>query len=174
MAKRKPTVRAGMEWESLGKRGPRAYVLSLGGRALASLTWAKRLGTLAVAETDKKRWSFKREGFFSARVTVRAPPSEENLAVFRLGFLSGGALQFADGRRLTWTPPDFWGDAMRWKDARGKTLLSLKPKGLWQRGALVTIDDGKWTQDAALLAALGWYLCVLHQDDSAALAAAVV
>lgn len=58
----------------------RAYDLRAGDAFLGTLAWKR--GTLAAADRGAYYWTFKREGFWHLRVTVRVAGSETDLALF--------------------------------------------------------------------------------------------
>src|SRR5262245_10227010 len=55
--------------------------LRSGEETVATLRWQK--GSLAVAEVGDGRWTFKRQGFWRQRVTVRREGSDVDIAGFR-------------------------------------------------------------------------------------------
>jgi hypothetical protein len=157
----------------------RCYELRSGDDVVATLAWEKMFGTLATAQTADSTWTFKRVGFFNARVTVRSPGSEVDEAVFKPSWGYGGTLEVR-GRAYTWKKLDFWGNrwGFAWHD--GTVLLSFGYIGglesfLKLEGA-VEISPGNISTnvDMPLLATLGWYIMVLMHDDNTAVVAATV
>lgn len=70
----------------------RLYQLKSGDTLVGNLRFEKASGSRASAEVASQRWTFKREGFFHPRVTVRVPDSDVNVAVFHPQWSSGGNL----------------------------------------------------------------------------------
>jgi hypothetical protein len=64
-------------------------------------------GSLADAEAEGHHWTFKRQGFWQPRVSVRVPGSDADVAVFRPHWAGGGTLEFADGRTLRFSSANF-------------------------------------------------------------------
>src|SRR5271169_4895055 len=87
----------------------RFHELMADGRTVASLRFEKSCGTLATAEYGEARWTFKRTGFWSPRVSVRQAGSEADLAIFTPRWTGGGGLAFAAGRKFQLRSLSFWG-----------------------------------------------------------------
>jgi hypothetical protein len=151
----------------------RAFELRAGDDVVEKLDWEKMFGTLATAQTAEQTWTFKRVGFFNARVTVRSPGSEVDIAVFKPSWGYGGTLE-VQGRAYMWKKLDFWGNrwGFAWHD--GTVLLSFGYSGgldaIFKLEGPVEISPGSVStnQDMPLLAALGWYIMVLMHDDNTA------
>lgn len=60
--------------------GAREFHLLDGETLIGTLTWAREHGSLAVAETADRRWSFKRSGYLPGHLTARHPGDERDLA----------------------------------------------------------------------------------------------
>jgi hypothetical protein len=157
----------------------RFFELRSGNEVVATLSWEKLFGTLATAQTVEKTWTFKRVGFFNARVTVRSPGSEADIAMFKPSWGYGGTLE-VQGRAYTWKKLDFWGNrwGFAWHD--GTVLLSFGyaggPGSFLKLEGAVEISPGNISTntDMPLLVTLGWYIMVLMWDDNAAAGGAVV
>jgi hypothetical protein len=147
----------------------------LGTLAVQSLT-----GTLAEGECGSGRWSFKRVGFFSPHITVRAAAGHENLAVFAPKVGGGGTLTFREGPVFAWTSGDIWRSSWDFRAEDGLILVSLRPSeggGLpdllkTQAAAEVSIAARDLPQ-MPVLVLLGWYLVIMGQRDAATIAATV-
>src|SRR3982074_1250153 len=75
-----------------------AFELRAGDEVVATLVFQR--SSLARAETARKSWTFRREGFWHPRVTVRPADSDQNEALFRPSWTGGGSLELGDGRQL--------------------------------------------------------------------------
>jgi hypothetical protein len=156
----------------------RFFKLRSGDDVIATLSWEKIFGTLATAQTAERTWTFKRVGFFNARVTVRSPGSDADIAVFKPSWGYGGTLE-VQGRAYMWKKLDFWGNrwGFAWND--GTVLLSFGYAGglesFLKIEGNVELSPGNVSTnpDMPLLATLGWYIMVLMWDDNAAAAGAV-
>ena len=160
----------------------RAFELRDGNRLLGTLQFPKSLGSLAVASLAAGEWTFKRVGFFRARVTVRSAGQEIDLAVYQpKGWGSEGELHFASGRSYLWKPANFWATRYAFVDGAGRPVVTFKPgseesklSALFKFQALVEIDPSAGQlQELPLLVSLGWYLMILHHQDAASAGAVV-
>jgi hypothetical protein len=159
----------------------RKYELRAGDRTAASLDFKTAFGSFALAVTSEGRWTFKRVGFFSTRVTVRRESEEIDLAVYRPNW-SGtqGRLEFMDGRAFTWKTANFWATRYTMIDAAGNALVTYqsgaeeaKLSDFFKDQARVEIDPAaRGMADISLLVLIGWYLILLQHADTAVVAAA--
>ena len=154
----------------------RTFELRDGDRLLGTLSFATSWGSLAEASMAAGEWTFKRVGFFRPRVTVRRREQETDLAVYQpKGWGSEGELQFAGGRIYAWKPANFWATRFNFVDATGRALVAFKPgaeeskwSDIFKFQALVEIDhSASRLEELPLLVSLGWYLMILHHQDSA-------
>jgi hypothetical protein len=150
----------------------REYELLAGGERIASLRFRSAFGTLATAESAEGCWTFKRVGFWQARVTVRACGSDANLAIFKPNTWSdGGTLEFPDGRRVLATT-SFWQTRLEFTTEAGELLVRLHPAGLFRLSVRVELGAA---HPAGLqwLVMLGCYLIVAMHDEAAGAGAVV-
>ena len=139
-----------------------------------SLRFESAFGTLATAELAGVRWTFKRVGFLNPRVTIREAGSNENLAVYWPTFWGDGWLEYVNGSLFHWKSINFWGTAWGFADPQEQLLFLLKsgsehPKlaDLLKTQAVVGIEPaGQHVPELPLLLSLGWYLMILHLEDS--------
>lgn len=149
----------------------RRFELKSEDEVVATLEWKKLLGTLAEARSADGDWTFKREGFFHPRVTIRRAGDEENLAVFKPDPGDDGFVEFIDGRRFRWAHTDFWATKWALQEAEGGNIAEIAPSGhfktmLSQEGTVEVSINRKDTKDLSLLIALGWYLMISLADDT--------
>ncbi len=156
------------------------FELRAGDDLFAVLEFPKVFGSLATAITEEGRWTFKRAGFFSPRVTVRSEGSETDLAVFRPKWTGNeGTLQFPGGAAYTWKTANFWATQYLWQTESGEALILYKQgiedarlADLFKTQARVEIQPGaQGLIELPLLVLLGWYLMILKQQDDSAVAA---
>lgn len=170
--------------EALEWRQPKGldhfYELKAGQELLARLTFRSLFGTLATAETAEGSWTFKRVGFLNPRVTVRVASKEEDLAVYQPKFWGDGVLTFQDGRALSWKPVNFWRTDWSFFSDQEEAVLEFK-SGVQEEKlrdifktqyTLTRHGTGPDRDILPILATLGLYLIILHQQDSAATIAA--
>lgn len=150
--------------------------------AVATLRFKSSFGTLATGEANGQSWTFKRVGFLNPRVTVRWAGAEDDLAIYYPRWQGDGTLEFADGRVFRWESINFWGTQWSFFDSSGEPLVTFKPgadkfrlSDLFKTQAFVEISSrGYALAEAPLLALLGWYLMILRNDDTAAVAASAM
>ena len=154
----------------------RSFELRDGERLLGTLHFPRFGGSLATASFTAGEWTFKRVGFFRPRVTVRPSGQEVDLAVYRpKGWGSEGELQFVGGHSYGWKPANFWATRYAFVDDAERAVVTFKPgaeEGKWsdlfKYQALVEIDPSVYDrEELPILVSLGWYLMILHHDDSA-------
>ncbi len=145
----------------------REHELRAGEDLIATLRFQR--GSLADAEAEGHHWTFKRQGFWSPRVTVRVQGSDTDVAVFRPHWAGGGTLEFGDGRAVRLSSANFW--QSQWVgEEKDQPLILFKGRyGIVKAKGALEIQPGAASRpDASLLVLLGWYLILLHADDSAA------
>jgi len=149
----------------------REHELRAGDDVVATLRFQR--GSLADAEAAGGHWTFKRQGFWHPRVTVRTAGSDTDIAVFQPRWVGGGTLEFPDGRTVRLSSANFWQSEWVWQDNE-KPLIRFKGRhGIVKaRGAVELQPDAVASPDLAMLVLLGWYLILLHAEDSAAASSA--
>jgi hypothetical protein len=141
--------------------------LRAGDEVVATLRFQR--GSLADAEAEGHHWTFKRQGFWQPRVTVRAPGSDADVAVFRPRWAGGGTLDFADGRSVRLSSANFWQSQWVWQEKDQPLILFKGRHGIVKAKGAVEVQPGAESRpDTPLLVLLGWYLILLHADDTAA------
>src|SRR2546421_910989 len=145
----------------------REHELRAGDDVVAILKFQR--GSLADAEAAGGHWTFKRQGFWQPRITVRTAGSDTDLAVFHPRWIGGGTLGVPDGRAVRLSSANFWQSEWVWQENE-KPLIRIKGRrGLIKANGAVEIrPDAANIPDTSLLVLLGWYLILLHAEDSAA------
>ena len=145
----------------------REHELRAGDDVVATLRFQG--GSLADAEAEGHHWTFKRQGFWQPRVTVRVAGSDADVAVFRPRWAGGGTLDFADGRSVRLSSANFWQSEWVWQEKDDPLILFKGRHGIVKAKGAVEIQPGAAGRaDTPLLVLLGWYLILLHADDTAA------
>jgi hypothetical protein len=123
-------------------RMQQAFELHAGDNVVATLRFER--ASLAIGEADVHRWTFKREGFWHPRVTVRLPDSDDNAATFQPSWAGGGTLELPD-RVLRFGAANFWHSQWDWQDGDKQPLVHfksqhgfLKLEGLLESSEVVT------------------------------------
>lgn len=152
----------------------REYELRAGDDVVAFLRWEKAFGSLAAAESADGKWTFKRSGFLTPKVTVRIAGSESEVAVLRPTWRGEGTLECTNGYRYRWLNISFWRSEWAFINEAGQTLVRFKPQfAFFREGAEVKVEPGAVSiPDLSLLTLLGWYLMVLMSEDTGGAAAA--
>jgi len=146
----------------------KSYELRAGEQTYGMVSWQR--GSLAAADIAANHWTFKREGFWHPRVTVRVAGSESNLAIFRPAWSGAGTLELSAVRRLHWSAANMWHSEWAWQESDGSPLVHVKSHQRWTKlEGMVEIQPGAAAApDLPLLVSLGWYLLVLLAQDTAA------
>ena len=155
-------------------RTKQAFELRSGDEVVGTLVWARM--SLAAGETADGSWTFKREGFWHPRVTVRLAGSEDNIAQFSPNWGGGGTLDVVGRPQLRFGSANFWHSQWDWMDPADKPLVQFKSRqGFFKLEGQVEIEpQAIASPDAPLLVVLGWYLLVLFARDAAASSGATV
>ncbi len=123
--------------------------------------------TLAAADSGDDHWTFKREGFWHPRVTVRVAGSEIDLATFRPGWAGTGTLELPPARQITWAAADLWRSRWTWQETDGRPLVHFERHRGWNEfeGAVEIEPAAAHLPEAPPLVSLGWYLLALLARD---------
>ena len=153
------------------------FVLTGGGRTLATLRWSRAFGSLAEGRMGADTWTFKRVGFWKPAVTIRRPESgDADVGRFTLDW-GGGQLELRDGGRYRWDQVTFWKGIWAFFDASGreKVVEFLPQNRMLEMSMMLRVEPGHEScRDLPLLMLLGWYLIVMAAQDDTAAAAVVV
>jgi len=167
-----PNTAAGLQWKwSQPEAFKRIHQMTRGDEVAATLSFGGMCGSLATAESAHGRWTFKRGGFLSPRVTVRKAGETNDLAVFYPKWQGGGELRFTAGETYTLKSLNFWGGDWAFENQRGEIVVSLHgPHGFLKSAGEIEVGAASDHADVTLLAILGWYLRLLMLEDAAATA----
>jgi len=145
----------------------REHELRAGDGVVATLRFQR--GTLADAEADGHHWTFKRQGFWHPRVTVRVAGSDDDIATFHPHWTGGGTLELADGTTLKLRSANLWQSEWVWLDKDQPVVRFKGRHGIVKASGSVEVHTGAGGRaDLPLLVLLGWYLILLYADDAAA------
>lgn len=162
-----PSLLSALEWRQPSTFG-RAYELRSGDSLIATLDFLKVLGTLARARTATESWTFKRAGFLTPVVTVRAEGGEMDLATYHPNWSGNkGQLDLPGGERLEFRATNFWSTEWALSSPQGGELLRFHNKGLLHHGASVDVAEAaRARSDIGMLITLCWYILTLHMQDA--------
>jgi hypothetical protein len=145
----------------------REHELRAGEDIVATLRFQR--GSLADAEADSHHWTFKRHGFWQPRITIRVAGSDADIAVFRPHWAGGGTLELIDGPTVRLSSANFWQSEWVWKEKDQPLILFKGRHGIVKAKGAVEIQPGAAGRpETPLLILVGWYLILLHADDTAA------
>ncbi len=154
---------AGLQWE-VSVENKRAFELRDGDETVATLSFQKSWGTLAIGETAGSQWTFKRVDFLPPTLTVRAAGSEENLAEFKPDRIGSSAeVEFASGSRFQWLHDKAEGHKWTLASDAGVPLLHFKARQ-WLQGEPIQVEieeEARKLPELALLLLLGEYFLML-------------
>ncbi len=155
-----------------------AYELKDGDEVAGTLSVISAAGPLVEGICAEGTWTFRRVGFFSTHITVRAAGCGENLAVFTPTVGGGGTLAFAGGPSFTWTPRSSMADGWDFVAEDGFVLVSARPMTDETPVDMARIEGQTAVSMAAasvlqlpVLVLLAWYLFVVNIRDTARAAA---
>jgi hypothetical protein len=164
-----------LEWRQSGTF-TRSYQLVTGkDQVVGMLEFSSAFGSRAEGRVADAVWSFKRTGFFSTTATARVCGSDENAAVYQPNWSGAkGAISLAGGERMILQSAGFWGGEWILLTESGLLLMRFHNRGIVRHGAAVEIlPEARSKRELSLLLLFGWYVLVLHQEDSAAAAVMV-
>ncbi|HUI54108.1 MAG TPA: hypothetical protein VLY04_04005 [Bryobacteraceae bacterium] len=160
-----------LKW-SQPKGSRRFHQLAADQAVIGSIQFEKGWGSLATGECGEGRWTFKRAGFFSPRVTVRQAGSENDIAIFAPRWSGAGTLEFASGGRFQLRCQNFWGTEWAFENEQGMAAVNLRgPRGFVKQGGESVITKvGAELPEAPVLLLLLWYVRLLMNEDASAAA----
>ncbi|MDX1992873.1 MAG: hypothetical protein SF029_10805 [bacterium] len=130
--------------------------------------WRNRVEVDAVGN----RWTFERKGFWRFRIEIKSVGTDSQPAVFHYGnWMVSGELRFNDGRLFKWKQSDFWGSKWAWTTPDGEPIGGFKVGGFMRLNSDIRLEPGALDMPSLpLLIFLGWYLYLLHYQDSSSAA----
>jgi len=149
------------------------YELLAGETEAATLKFRSCWGTLARAESADGCWTFKRNGFWQTRASIRMCGANTDLAVFQNNtWTGGGTLTFTAGARYKATT-NLWMTNYEIRTENDEPLVRFNYGGLFRLSAQVEIQSAaKGLADLPLLVLFGWYLAVMCYMDASVAGAA--
>lgn len=115
------------------------------------------------------RWIFERKGLWNRRIEIRSIGTGGTPATFYYQGISGGRLEYADGRVFLWKKGNFWATRWVWTTENGEPVVGFQTGGSLRINADISIAPDQDNDKApSLLLFLGWYLINLTMQDTAA------
>ena len=153
--------RSALRWLRTREK-PAEYTLLSGDAPVATLSWQRHGGSLAVAATAEGRWTLKRSGFLGPRVTVRKAASDVSEATLAAHFRrheisvrGGGAYRLYHESHIL--------PGWRLTGSGEREVLHIEPAAEHRAlagGAVLTSAPAN-APDLLLLCVLSWYFIVL-------------
>jgi len=162
-------VARALEWRQPGALH-RFYQLTQDGREIATLRFEKSYGSLATGVCGQARWTFKRTGFLSPKISVREAGAETDLALFTPGWMGSGWMVFSGGRRYHLRHTNFWGTEWAFESEDGSAAITLSGNpGFFKQGGTATVaQSAVGLPETPVMLLLIWYLRVLMNEDASA------
>lgn len=157
-------------WQKVPKVS-RAREIVIDGETWVRILRVKVFGSLASVESKAGAWTLKRVGWFRTRISIRAAGTETDLAIFTPSwawFGSSGALQFEGRSTYFWGPTKSYGREHSIAGPDRNPLLRFRGGPGKCRMAFVSSSP---EPRLPLLAALGYYLIQLTDEDAGVIAA---
>jgi hypothetical protein len=169
------TAATALEWKNPLAGGPR-YELCAGEDVLAILELGHPATGGATVETVEGRWTLQPAGFLASSTLLREEGSDLDLAVFHPGLLGRGHLHFTNGVTFQWRHEGLGSAVWSFRGEGGELLVTLRLEpdretgpGLHRVQAEVHVTPaGHFSPRVPLLAALGWYLILMHREEAVA------
>jgi len=160
-----------LEWRQPDSRH-RRYELAANSQLIATLRFEKLGGTLATGECGPNRWTFKRTGFLSPKVSIRVAGSDNAIAMFAPSWTGSGWLAFDSGRRYHLRATNFWATEWAFESEDGTRVIALfGPHGVFKQGGHAHVAESALSlPETPVLLLLIWYLRVLMNEDASAAA----
>jgi hypothetical protein len=148
----------------------RFYQLTQDGREIATLRFESSCGSLATGVCGQAKWTFKRTGFLSPKISVREAGSETNIALFTPGWMGSGWVVFSSGRRYHLRHTNFWGTEWAFEAEDGTAAITLSGnQGFFKQGGTATVAQSvAGLPETHVMLLLIWYLRVLMNEDASA------
>jgi hypothetical protein len=160
-------------WQKVKAPGvKRAREIVIDGESWCRIRRVKAWGSLMAVESKTGSWTFKRVGWFRTRITIRKADSGENVALFTPSFTwfgSAGTLQFERGGVFRWAGTKSFGREHTFFDQNQMPLLQFRGRTGKCRMTFASATD---SPELPLIAALGYYIIQLHEEDSGVIAGA--
>ena len=162
------TVNRELRW-SRHQSNRNMFELIDGRNVVAQLIWINNDENLVEVKAVQEHWAFKRTGFWKPRITIHPIGSETHSATFEPNWSGGGILQIAGHGLYQWKPTNSWSNKWAWENSVGQRLIAFHANSLWEvKDAHVSIAPDAPSDYETLLLTLGWYLLLLHLQDSGA------
>lgn len=149
-------------------RWKRRFELVAGEDAFASLDFEKACGMLVVARTSQQAWTLSTEGAWDGHVSVRDAIRGDEVASFRGDWRGGGRVDRPGSASFVWSGANAWMTRCVFRASSGAPLVEFRLDAMrLVPSGIVRFEPGvAETDDAPLLAVLGWYLAMQSYEQA--------
>jgi len=158
----------------------RSFVLRSGEDIIGTLDFTSAFSSLGEATLGGEKWTFRKGGFLSPKVSVRRSGSKIDLAIYEPDWTgTQGEVRFSTGELYNWSVASIWGTMYTINREDGLELIAYlsgskkkKFSNIFKQQAQMIIAPEAWQiKELPILVLLGWYLVILHHEDSTTVAA---
>jgi hypothetical protein len=138
------------------------------GDTVATLTWEKPSGSIAIAKSSGGSWSLKRLGFLNPRVSAIELESRAPVVRFDATVSGDGLAQSKDGYNFRWYS-NLWRAEWGWVDSGGTDLVKFRRSfdvEEKKEGRLEIFASARDHRHLELLCLMGWYLIILIAEPA--------
>jgi len=150
----------------------REYQLIADGDPIATLRFSGMFSNEVTVYGLGEQWVFNRKGFFRQEIVTENEYEGEVSRPFRYRWTGGGTLYLDDGDTLQFKH-GFWGSKSYWQTSSGIELITFVKRSWWR--SQVAVEFNPYVErftELPVLVFLGFYLRILHEQDSTAAVAA--
>lgn len=166
------TTTTALEWKE-PIAGDLHFELWADGDLLATMVFATPSLDGATVRTTEGDWTLRRSGFLKHAILLREEGSDVDLALFHRGLLGGGHLRFTNDVTFHWRHEGLASAVWSFVSDGGEVLVSLKlepreelgPGSRKVQAEVQVTPEGHFLPRLPLLAAMGWYLMLLHRQE---------
>jgi hypothetical protein len=161
--------RSALRWLRTGE-DPIEFTLSSGDRAVLTVRWEKRSGSLASIDAADGQWTVKRSGFLNPHIVLRVAGSAKEVARVTVHW-NYHRIELAGGRAYRFHRAGVLVPAWQVTNAVGTEVAHLEPVRDGRRlegGAVLVSPAGVDLPELATILGITWYFIVLvwFEDES--------
>lgn len=161
-------VSGGLVWSKTSNN--RGYELKCNGEVVASLQRASRWSSESQAESQHRKWRFRRTGFLRQVTEIVDATSGVRIATLKPNWCGGGILVFSDGQSFRLAAKSFWRPVWTVIADNGQPVLSVRVR----EKTVELPNELQLSEDRLILLAIfTWHLVRQNAEDSAAMAVVV-
>jgi hypothetical protein len=149
----------------------RRYLMLVDGEQQAALTFDSWFTNQVSVYGLGQYWVFNRKGWFQQEVVTQDVDRATSTEPFRYRWTGGGTLYLDDGEELKFKH-GFWGGTSYWETYQREKLIVFSKRSWWRSDTIVEFNPlAAHYTELPVLVFLGFYLRLLHEQDSGSTAA---